>query len=96
MGANARLRRDAAQTGGQHVPIAKVWTGFRGGLVPGIADQEVLVVDVDGVGGEDRAEGVQQPGLPIDEGAVAVEREGLEAPVVQRHEWSPVGLVGCV
>ena len=37
---------------------------------------------LDAAAPEDRQERIRQPGLPVDQGAVAVERERLEAPEI--------------
>ena len=64
----------------QDVAIALVRAGLGGRLVPGVADEHVLVVGVDAVRREDRPERRGQAGLPVDERAVAVEGQGVEAP----------------
>ena len=46
----AELPEDAAQAGGQHVPIAKVRTRFGGGLVAGVSLEHRVVVDHQAVG----------------------------------------------
>ena len=50
-----------------------------------VADQQRLVADRHLVRREDRGEGRDEPGLPVDERAVAVEREGIETTVVEGH-----------
>ena len=52
--------------------------------MPRVSGEHILAVRLDPVCLQDRTEGLGEPGLPIDEGAVTVEREGVEPSIVER------------
>jgi hypothetical protein len=76
---DAELRADAAHAAGKDVPVPPVGPGLDRGLVARVPLEEVLVLGDDVARVEDPPQARQDAGLPVDERAVAVEREHLEA-----------------
>jgi hypothetical protein len=80
-------RCDRPQPTGKDLAIREVGPVLERRLGVRVGLEELVVRDVDAVGGEDRPEASQKAGLPVDQGAVAVEGQRVEGAVVDfsRH-----------
>ena len=75
---HAVVGADPAQRTGHDVAVAQVRAALELGLVPAVGLEELLVAGGDAVRVERRPQAGEDAALPVDERAVAVEREGVE------------------
>ena len=80
-------RRDRTQPTSEDLAIGEVWPSLKRRLGVGVGLQELVVRAVNAVGGQDWSEASQEAGLPVDQGAVAVEGQCIEGALVDfsRH-----------
>ena len=83
-GVEAELGAEPAQRLRQDLAIGQVRAGLELGLVPRVALEQLVLACVDAARGEHRLEGVEDALLPVDQGAVAVEGDRVEAGEVDR------------
>ena len=79
------LARDSSPDLDEHVTVAPERSFLDTSLMPGVRGQDLFIVEVHAMRPEQVAKSVDDPGLPVDQGAVAVEGKGLESAEVKGH-----------
>jgi hypothetical protein len=83
-GSEAVVPADAAQRLSQHLAIGQVLAGLELGLVPTVGLEQLLVRRLDAMYLQHGSQRREDPALPVDQRAVAVEAERVEGAEVER------------
>src|SRR5204862_2819323 len=90
-GRDAVVGADSPERTGDDVAVAQVRAALELCLVPAVALEQLLVAGGDPMRAERRPQAAEDSALPVDERAVAIERQGLEVVEADRRH----GAVSC-